>query len=47
MFEKIKELCKLDPSLIVGAVLALGAWIVIGALHLRDHLADRKRWRMK
>jgi len=45
MFEKIKELCRLDPSLIVGAVLAAGAWITIGLLHLRDHLADRKRWR--
>lgn len=45
MFEKIKELCKLDPSLIVGGVLAAGAWIAIGLLHLRDHLADRKRWR--
>lgn len=45
MFEKIKELCRLDPSLIVGAVLAAGAWIVIGSLHLRDYLADRKRWR--
>ena len=45
MFEKIKELCRLDPTLIVGAACAAGAWILIGALHLRDHLADRKRWK--
>ena len=45
MFEKIKELCALDPTLIWGAGLALGTWIVIGVLHLRDHLADKKRWK--
>jgi len=45
MLEKIKELCKLDPTLVVGAVLALGGWIVIAALHLRDHLSDKKRRR--
>lgn len=45
MFEKIKELCALDPTLIWGAGLAVGAWILIGLLHLRDHLADKKRWK--
>ena len=45
MLEKIKEMCELDPNLIWWAVLAAGAWILIGLLHLRDHLADRKRWR--
>lgn len=47
MIEKIKELCKLDPTLIWGAGLAVGAWIMIGVLHLRNHLADLKRWKRR
>lgn len=45
MFEKIMELCVLDPTLVPGAACAVGVWILLGALRLRDHLADRKRWR--
>jgi len=46
MFKKIIELYELvDPTLIVGAALTAGVWIIIGLLHLRDHLADRKRWK--
>ena len=43
MLEKIKELVELDPTLIPGAMLAVGVWILLGLLRLRDHLADIKR----
>lgn len=45
MLETIKELVLLDPTLVPGAALAVGVWIIIGLLHLRDHLSDKKRRR--